>query len=224
MEIIRATCKSKECARFTLAASLLLLLASPALAVPKHYEVGSGSVTANTTEPGLVIETMVKPTVSGTSFTIDNAASFTFSFFDIWTDESTIKADDKVSSAISATLNFIDPFTGATVNGVTVGGSWFKGLSQWGEVTWNGPVQVSVPGDRVFQISLSDVTFNYGFGGLHEGMMCGATVDATITQISSEGGDDQRPPSVSDNGSTAMLMGVALCGILLMARRRMRAS
>ena len=160
--------------------------------------------------------------VPATSFTIDNGASFTFSFFDIWTDEATIHRDDKVGSPISATLNFIDPFTGATVNGVTVGGSWFKGLSQWGQVTWNGPIQVSVPGDRVFQITLSDVTFNYGFGGLNEGMMCGATVDATITQISSEGGDQARPPSVSDNGSTAMLMAVAFCGILLMARRRVR--
>src|SRR4030081_2232584 len=122
MEIISVTYKSKECARFTLAASLLLLLASPALAIPKHYEVGSGSVTADTSEPGLVIGTMVKPTVPATSFTIDNGASFTFSFFDIWTDEATIHRDDKVGSPISATLNFIDPFPGATVNGVTVGG------------------------------------------------------------------------------------------------------
>jgi VPDSG-CTERM motif len=200
--------------------SLLLLLASPALAVPKHYQLGSGSVTAQSSEPGLVIDTMVKPSLPGTEFTIDNGQSFTVSFFDIWTNEPTINADDTVSHAISATLNFVDPFTGATINGITVGGSWFKGLSQWGQVTWNGPVDVNLPGDRVFEITLSDATFNYGFGGLNEGMMCGATVDATIMQISSENTDLGR--SVPDSGSTAMLLGVALCGVVLIARHRVR--
>src|SRR6266576_4937416 len=134
----------------------LLLLASSGSATPMHYEIGSASVTANTAEPGLVIDTMVKPTVAGTSFTINDGSSFTLSLFDIWTDEPTINADDKVASAISATLNFIDPFTGATVNGITVGGSWMKGLSQWGDLTWSGPITVTIPNDRTFQISLSN--------------------------------------------------------------------
>jgi hypothetical protein len=212
--------QSKGFPRFAATTSLLLLLASPVFAVPKHYELDSGSVTAQSSEPGLVIDTTVKSTLPGTSFTLDNGQSFTFSFFDIWTNEPTINPDDTVSHAISATLNFVDPFTGATINGITVGGSWFKGLSQWGQVTWDGPVDVNVPGDRAFQITLSDATFNYGFGGLNEGMMCGATVDATITQISSENPDIGR--SVPDSGSTAMLFGVGLCGVLLMARKRVR--
>jgi hypothetical protein len=201
-----------------LAAFTLLLLASSGFAVPLYYELASGSVTADTAEPGLVIGTMVKPTVPGTAFTIDNGASFTFSFFDIWTNEPTINLDDKVSSPITATLNFLDPFTGATVTGITVGGSWNKGLSQWGELTWDGPVTVTVPGDRTFQISLSDTTFNYGFGGLNEGMMCGATVDATITQISSQASDLGRP--VPDGGKTALLLGTTLVGLRLLARNK----
>ena len=195
----------------------LLLLASSGTATPMHYEIGSASVIANTTEPGLVIDTMVKPTVPGTSFTINDGSSFTFSLFDIWTDEPTINADDKVASAISATLNFINPFTGATVNGITVGGSWMKGLSQWGRLTWNGPVTVTIPGDRSFQISLSDATFNYGFGGLNEGMVCGATVDATITQLTSS---SNLVPSVPDGGNTAVFLGAGLVGLRLVARNR----
>ncbi|HJT79815.1 MAG TPA: hypothetical protein VJ719_01350, partial [Chthoniobacterales bacterium] len=163
----------------------LLLLASSAFAVPLHYEIASGSVTADSAEPGLVIQTLVNPSLPGTAFTLDNGGAFTFNFFDIWTNEPTINADDLVSSPISATLNFADPFTGATVNGVTVGGKWNQGLSQWGTVTWNGPVTVSLANNRSFTIALTNTEFNYGFGGLNEGALCGATVKATITQLTS---------------------------------------
>src|SRR5438067_1105825 len=146
-----------------LAVLSLLLLACSGSATPLHYQIGSASVTANSTEPGLAIDTMVKPTVAGTSFTINDGGSFTISLFDIWTNEPTINADDQIASAISATISFIDPFTAATVNGITVGGTWMKGLSQWGQLTWNGPLTVTLPGDRTFQISLSNATFNYGF-------------------------------------------------------------
>src|SRR5438045_6498144 len=100
-----------------LAVLSMLLLASSGSATPMHYEVGSATVTANTAEPGLVIDTMVKPAVAGTSFTINDGSSYTFSLFDLWTDEPTINADDKVGCPISATLNFINPFTGAPVTG-----------------------------------------------------------------------------------------------------------
>src|SRR6188474_704182 len=139
----------------TTAALALLLLASSALAVPLHYEIASGSVIADGAEPGLVIGTMVKSTLPGTAFTLDNGGSFTFAFFDIWTDEPTIEADDKVASPISATLNFADPLTGASVNGITVGGKWMQGLSQWGTLTWNGPVTVALANNRTFTIALS---------------------------------------------------------------------
>lgn len=203
-----------------LAGSLLLLLAASAHAVPLHYEIGSGSVTANTAEPGLVIGTSVQPTVAGTSFTLDNNQSFTLAFFSIWTNEPTINADDLVASTISATLNFTDPFTGATVNGITVGGKYFKGLSQWGQLTWNGPVTITLAGDRTFQLSLTDATFNAGYGGLNEGALCGAEVSATITQISSVAPPEQRPPSVPENGKTAFLLGTALVALRLLARNR----
>jgi hypothetical protein len=203
------------------AAFTLLLLASPAFAVTLNYTLAGGSVTADNAEPGLVIGTMVKPTVAGTSFSLADGGSFTFSFFDIWTDEPKIDGDDKVASPISATLNFTDPFTGATVSGITVGGSWMQGLSQWGTLTWNGPVTVAISGDRTFQISLSDAEFNYGFGGLNEGMMCGATVSATITQITSQTPPGDRPGSqVPEGGKTAFLLGGALTALRFIAKNR----
>ena len=198
-------------------AGLALLLALPtAFAVPLHYEIASGSVTADSAEPGLVIDTMVKSTLPGTAFTLDNGGTFTFSFFDIWTNEPQINGDDLVSSPISATLNFSDPLTSATLNGITVGGIWSNGLSQWGQLTWNGPVTVTLAGDRTFTISLTDVTFNYGFGGLNEGMMCGATVNATITQISSQ--VPEIVPNVADGGKTILMFGGALIGLVMVAR------
>lgn len=207
----------------TTAALALLLLASSALAVPLHYKIASGSVTADVAEPGLVIGTLVKPTVPGTEFNLDNGGSFTFNFFDIWTDEPTIEADDKVASPISATLNFADPLTGASVSGITVGGKWMQGLSQWGTLTWNGPVTVALANNRTFTITLTDAEFNYGLGGVNEGMICGATVQATITQISSvppETPTLREVPTVPENGKTAFLLGTALVGLRLIARNR----
>jgi hypothetical protein len=167
------------------AAAILLLLAPWAGAVPLHYELGSGSVSANLAEPGLVIDTAVKSSLPGTSFVLNDNSSFSFQFFDIWTNERTINSDDLVVFPVSATLTFLDPVTASSVTGISVGGSWFKGLSQWGQLTWDGPVTVSLANDRAFQISLTDATFNYGFGGLNEGMVCGATISATVTQLTS---------------------------------------
>jgi len=203
-----------------LAALTLLLLASSGFAVTLNYEVASASVSADTAEPGLVIGSMVKSTVPGTAFSLTDGSSFTFDLFDIWTDEPKINADDLVSSSISATISFTNPITGVTVNGITVGGSWMAGLSQWGTLTWNGPVTVSVPGDRTFQITLSNAEFNYGFSGLNEGMMCGATVTATITQMSSAQPPEIVVNAVPEGGKTAFLLGAALVGLRLFARHK----
>jgi hypothetical protein len=203
-----------------IAAAALLLLASSGLAGSLNYTLASGAVTANAAEPGLVIDTMVKPTVAGTAFSLNDNQSFTFDFFDIWTDEPKINADDLISSPISATLNFSDPFTGATLNGITVGGKWMGGLSQWGALTWNGPVTINT-GDRTFQITLSDVDqFNYGFGGVGSGMVCGATVQATITQITSGIPPESGNRPVPEGGKTALLLGSALVGLRALARHR----
>lgn len=199
--------------QFMVAVALSAALAPVALAVPKYYEVSGGAISGNFNDPGLVINTSWAPGLSGTSFTLDNGNSSTFNFFSIWTNETTVNADDLVSKAISVTLQFSDPMTGATVNGVTFGGSILFGIAQWGQIQWNGPTTITL-GDRVFSVALSDEMFNVGLFGLSEGPGCGATVRATITQISSAMG-------VPDQGNTAMLLGVALAGLVFSSRKRL---
>ena len=215
IEILVNAVKSRIVARFSLFALLALAPAftPSAHAVPEYYQLSGGSVTALSSEPGLVLQTAIMPTLPGTAFTLNDGTSATFDFFEIWTNEPTINPDDKVPNTISATLNFADPLTGGTVTGITVGGSYAQGATQWGAVTWNGPVTITLAGDRVFTISLTDETFNYGFFGLAQGQMCGAIVQATVTQLS----------SVPDTGSTAMLLGAALAAIGFFAHKRGRA-
>jgi hypothetical protein len=180
--------------------------------VPKYYEIAGGSISGNFSDPGLVIQTALDAGLAGTSFTLNDGGTSTFDFFDIWTNETTVNADDRIDRAISATLNFSDPLTGATINGVTFGGSIFYGLAQWGQIQWDGPTTITL-GDRVFSVSLSNEVFNAGLFGLFNGPGCGATIEATITQLSSA-------VQVPEMGSTVLLLGLASISLGLMSRRR----
>ncbi|HEU0209092.1 MAG TPA: hypothetical protein VFQ78_08925 [Candidatus Udaeobacter sp.] len=198
--------------------ALSLTLASAAFAVPKYYEIAGGNVNGHFNDPGLVINTSLAGGLPGTSFTLNDGGSNTFNFFSIWTNETAINSDDLVSYAITATLNFSDPLTGATVNGVTFGGSILFGLTQWGQIQWNGPTTVTL-GDRVFSLSLSNETFNSGIFGLNEGPQCGAIVEATVTQLSSTVSNPNGAP-VPEHGNTGLLLGAAVTGLAVFSRRR----
>ena len=104
----------------------------------------------------------------------------------------------------------------ASVGGVTFGGwfFWGLGIADWGEVVWDTPAPIFSVGDRSFQLTLSDETFNAGPWGLSAGETYGATVKATVTQLSSS------VAHVPDSGSTALLLGLALTGLGLAGYRR----
>lgn len=193
-----------------LAVAFSLALPSLARAVPTHYQISGGTVTGNLSDPGLVINTSLSPGLAGTSFTLNDGGSSTFNFFDVWTNESFVNPDDLIAMSISATLYFSDPVTGVTVDGLTFGGSVLFGLAQFGQVQWNGPTTVTL-GDRVFSVALSDQIFNFGLFGLSEGEGYGATISATVTQLSSN--------TVPDTGSTAALFGVGLVALGLFSRK-----
>jgi hypothetical protein len=197
---------------------LSLALVPAAIAVPKYYEIAGGNINGHINDPGLVINTSLAGGLSGTSFTLNDGGSSTFNFFNIWTNETTINSDDLISYSITATLNFSDPLTGATVNGVTFGGSVLFGLSQWGQVQWAGPTTITL-GDRVFSLSLSNEMFNIGLFGLNEGQACGAMVEATVTQISSTVTNPTGSP-VPEHGNTGLLLGAAVAGFAVFSRRR----
>lgn len=188
------------------------LCAPSAFAITKNYELGAGSfVSANSTDPGLTIETSIDAGLSGKTFGLDDGQSSTFSFFNIWTTESTVNAgEDTVPMNISATLDFTDPSTGATVKGVTFGGYYVTFQGGFGGVTWNGPVLVDIPGERSFEVSLNDASFGDGLLG---GAVNGATIKATVTQISS----NER--SVPDGASTAGMLGLAFLGLGALRRK-----
>ena len=201
-------------ARFLLlpsAAVALFITFAGETALGLSYTISGGSVSANSGD-GLMIQTSLNLPATPFTFSLNDGESKSFKFFDIWTMESTVHPDDEIARDISATLSFSDPVTNATINGITVGGSFLKGLTQWGEVKWNNLDPLNV-GGRIFRISLTDEVFNAGLFGLNDGPHYGATVRATVEQIGTHS-------AVPDGGSTAMLLGLSLLGIGLVSRKR----
>lgn len=182
-----------------------------AVAVPLSYEIGNGSsVTAYTGTSGLTINTSLVSGLSSVAFTLNDGQSTMFSFFDIWTTEDVLYTSDTKHKTISAYLDFAipSPNSGTTVTGDTYGvATGFFGSIQYGAVVWDGPVTVTA-GDCVFQITLSDETFNYGsLWGLGCG---GATVVATVKQVRST-------TTVPETSATLSLLGF---GMLMIAGSR----
>jgi hypothetical protein len=138
---------------------------------------------------------------------MNDGQSFTFRFFDIWTDETTVNDDDTFARPISATLNFSVPDFYAEIGGDTVGIN-FLGIIQAGQVIWDDPAPTFTAGDRKFTIDLSNETFNLGLFGLSGGQHFGASVDATVTQVSSYA--PSPTTAVPDSGSTVLLLGLGL--------------
>jgi|GEM_PF-1790976 len=178
----------------------------------KMGDVDDMSITANSGDPGLVVHTQFKSSVSGKEFSLFDGECKTFKLFDIWTNETSVNNDDTAKKDITVNLAFLLPDVDTSISGDTWG---VKGVFQYGKVKWDGPVIVDVPGDRKFKITLSDEYFNKGLFGLNEGECDGATVEIKICQISSEcddgGGNIPEPASLG-------VLGLGALG--LMARRR----
>ena len=191
-----------------------LFAASLGNLIALSYTISGGSVLANQGD-GLIVNTSLDLPNTPFTFNLTDGQSETFSFFKIWTDETTVNSDDEAEKSISATLYFSKPLTQATVGGVTLGGSILWGLAQWGQVVWTTPApQFTAPDNRIFQVSLSDEIFNEGSFGLEAGKRYGAMVTATVKQIGSTG------VSVPDNGGTAMLLGLSLLVISVFRKKR----
>jgi hypothetical protein len=154
------------------------------------------------------METVLDSDLAGYAVTLGDSASHTFPFFDIWTSESTVNSDDKAPQQIQATLDFALPDREAVFGGVTFGGTirWLLILDkQFAKVEWDGPVILSVPGDREFSVELSDEIFNFGLFGLGSEA---ATVEATVKQLESAA-----ISRVSESSNSLLLLGGALLGL-----------
>ena len=209
----------------TLAVLATLAIAVPtAHAIPLLYEIGSASTVEANTGSGLQLHWELDANLSSQGATLNDGDSFTFKFFDIWTDETSVDNDDKDPKSITATLNFDVPSFDAEVIGYTVGVS-FLGIIQLGAIIWEDPAPNFTVGGRTFSVDLSNEIFNLGIFGLNEGEACGATISATVKQLSSTGSiPTPFPPQtqVPDSGATAMLLGFALLGITLYQRHLLR--
>lgn len=190
---------------------------STTFALPRTYDVGGGSVTANSSDNGLAIKTQMAAGLSDHLFTLQDGQSYTFNFFNIWTDEPTVEWDDMIPKTITAKLDFADPIVSAEIPGITFSATLLGhsgGGVLWNEaLIWNDSVTVSL-GDRVFKVTLNDAFFDVAKGGLGNDPATGAMITATVKQISSSGS-----LAVPDAGSTVVMLGVGL-GAMAVLRRR----
>jgi len=194
--------------------SLLVALAVVgALCIPVqadlvHYEIGPGSSVSANQGLGLIINTaVVVPT--GSANDLNDGGSWTFDFFDIWTTENSVDWDDiLVPGAISATLNFAAPPGSAEVTGQTF--AFTLGFASTGVLVWQGPDTVT-SGGVTYEVSLSDEFFNGKWGTrLNPGREHGATVQATVTQLSSGQGSPVPAPAAP----LLVMVGLGLVGWL----------
>lgn len=195
-------------------AGLILIGATFSTTIALDYKIGTGSqVTANGSDNGLMINANIVSTFAGTTFSLNNGQSTQpINFFEIWTTETTIEADDWTPKHITAVVDFAIPDVEQTVHGVTVGGT-YQGDSG-GVLLWWDPVTVYAA-DREFTINLSSETFDLKKRNqAGQWVLDKEMVTATFTQKSSGG-----TTRVPEAGSTMVLLGIGL-GAMSMVRRK----
>lgn len=173
------------------------------------FTLDSYTVNLNETDPGLVLDWA--PLLSTpASATLGLGESISTNLFKVWTDETWVNNDDLVAQPISVDFNFSLPTAfGGSVTGETTGFRTFLGALQGGKLTWDGPSVFSFGNGGLLEVSLSDEFFNVGVFGLKSGERHGAKVSATFTLLSEH----------KDVPEPAMLMGLSLLGLGLLARR-----
>ncbi len=169
--------------RFVSAAVTAAALALPGVAGAVSFG-GTYGVTANSSDPGLVVQIDSGP---GSFATPDLAVggSHVFDVFRIWTDETSVNGgEDDVAKPISAAFTFTAPSGfGGAASGTTTGARILGGLFQEGRLTWDGPLVLNFGKGNTGQVTLalSDAIFNSGLFGLNNGERHGADVTATLT-------------------------------------------
>jgi hypothetical protein len=199
-----------------------------------QFRLESQSISVNSGPDGLAIET--ESVLAPTEFTLNVGQSFTLPVFEIWTDETTVNADDLVSSPISVAFSFSEPEpafgAGDPHGGLTQGviGRLLVFLPvHYGSVSWGSPTTIPFgPNqDGELQVQLSNETFNSGLFGLKDGSGFGATVDATFTLVkaASTGSSGTGPPGhTPEPAALVVWAGLGLCAMAVAARRRRSAS
>jgi hypothetical protein len=197
------------------AAALLAAAASPAAATTF---AGSYDVALNSADPGLVLATA--PVTTALNFDLTAAGDTAqVDLFDLFTNETSVNADDKASKPITVDFTFTLPDNGsAEVDGKTKGQLVLGGLFQDGVVRWTGPSEVDFSDGAKLGVNLNNATFNTGFFGLNPGEKAGADITATFTLL-------QAPTAVPEPATWAvMLAGFGGIGAAMRQRRRTAAA
>ena len=205
-----------------LAAGGLVLAASQAQAT---VFAGNWQLTTyDNSDPGLVLGVQ---NLSPSAFSVDLGVTDpqSIKLFKLYTDETSVNADDLVASPISLTFTFTAPTPNngpIVVGGNTQGYATFFGLVQGGKLTWanNGQAQLTYGGNNtgLMTLGVNGGVFNEGIGGLTEGNNKKAlTVKATFDW-------DHDPSAVPEPATWAMMIGgFGMAGAAIRRRKSLAA-
>ena len=162
-----------------LVAAAALALALPGAASALSFS-GSWDVSGSAlTDPGLVVRT--DPTSNHFAFDLDDGRSKSLNLFRIWTDETSIQADDKVPNDLSVGFS-VNGANGPLTGSVAGHSQWFSIFNtQFGSLTFGGPIDLDV-GTGILSVALKGVDeFNKGLYGLKKGEKYGGEVSADFS-------------------------------------------
>jgi hypothetical protein len=216
-----------------LAASVGLSLAA-SQAQATVFTLDSFSVTANASDPGLVVN-INKLQTTPLTFDLGATDPQTFDLFTVYTNESDVEnGEDTVAKPISVSFTFsaptpnqVDPVTGETYGDydpILLFGFIYIGDYHAGELAWsNGGQAQMVYGDNLtglMTITLNGGEFNEGAYGLNEGKKKGLKVRATF-----DWDRDPTPTTAVPEPATWALMigGFGMAGAALRRRRALTA-
>lgn len=193
---------------------------------------GDYDVTYQSADPGLVVAIdPITPLANGLNFDLDFAGDWTLvPLFKLYTDETSVSADDTVAKPFAVDFSFTAPSGTAPggVSGETDGFAAFFGAVQWGQLTFydnqqtfafgnGGLLQVTLFTFSPFALDPFGGAFNGGLGGLSEGDEHGVYVKAKFELL-------QESTAVPEPTAWALMIGgFGLAGAVFRRRRVMLA-